>query len=218
MRRVAGPILVMAMTVALAWLAAGPAPSWAAPTPSVALERLATGPTSPQALRAEARLRRLENRMLGPSHAAEHAKVRAKIRRVKTARRRAGLRPVLPRSSRRPGQRAQAIGDPAQVGRWGPTTSVPTVAVHAILLPTGKLMFVQQDANGGVAYIWDPATNQGHRADPPANIWCGGQVFLADGRLLFIGGTLSFNGGQNYSGLNQLYIFDPVHRDLDPPG
>ena len=68
---------------------------------------------------------------------------------------------------------------------------------------------VQQDTNGGVAYIWDPATGQGHRADPPANIWCGGQVYLADGRLLFIGGTLSFNGGQNYSGLNQLYIFDP---------
>ena len=212
MRRVVGPILAMAVVAVTAWVLAGVPAASAAPSPSLALERLATSSSSPKALRAEARLRRLETRALGPGHAAEHAGVRAKIRRVKAARRRAGLRPALPRSSarRRAGQRALALGDPAQVGRWGPTTSVPAVAVHAILLPTGKLMFVQQDANGGVAYIWDPATGQGHRADPPANVWCGGQVFLADGRLLFIGGTLSFNGGENYSGLNHLYIFDPV--------
>ena len=59
-------------------------------TPSPALERLATGPTSSTALKAEARLRRFENRALGLHHAAEHAaKVRAKIRRVKAARVRA---------------------------------------------------------------------------------------------------------------------------------
>ena len=209
-RRVTGPILAAVVT-ATALAGAGLPAASASPTPSQGLERLATGPSSPRALRAEARLRRLESRLLGSEHAAEHAQVRARIRRVKTARQRAGLRPLLPRSSRpRAGLRSQALGDPAQVGRWGTPTNVPVVAVHAILLPTGKVMMVQQDTNGGVAYIWDPVTGQGHRADPPANIWCGGQVYLADGRLLFIGGTLSFNGGQNYSGLNQLYIFDPT--------
>src|SRR5262245_53031136 len=123
-RRVLGPILALAATVAMAGLMAAIPLASAAPTPSAALERLATGPSSPAALRAEARLRRLENRMLGPGHAAEHAKVRAQIRRVKTARRRAGLRPLLPRTPRRAGQRAQAVGDPAEIGRWGPPTNM----------------------------------------------------------------------------------------------
>ena len=81
----AGPIAV----VAAASLAAGLPAASGSPTPSPALERLATGPTSSTALKAEARLRRFENRALGLHHAAEHATVRAKIRRVKAARVRA---------------------------------------------------------------------------------------------------------------------------------
>ncbi len=203
MRRVAGPMAV----VAAASLAAGLPAASGSPTPSPALERLATGPTSSTALKAEARLRRFENRALGSHHAAEHAKVRAKIRRVKAARVRAGLRPVIPVSSRRRARRSLAVGEPAQVGRWGPPRTVPSVAVHAVLLPTGNLLFAKSNSN---AYVYDPVTGDGHRVDPPSNLFCAGQVALADGRILFVGGQLDWTGGDNFFGLNQIWIFDPV--------
>ncbi len=204
--RLAGPVAA----VAAVSLAAGLSGAVAAPSPSPALERLATGPTSAKALKAEARLRKLEDRALGGAHAAEHAAVRAKTRRVKAARLRAGLRPLLPPSSRRRGLRALAVGDPAQVGRWGPSRTVPAVAVHATLLPTGNILFVQQDGSSrGVGYVYDPVSGDGHRVDPPANLFCAGQVQLADGRILFTGGTLNYTGGDRWFGLNQLWIFDP---------
>ena len=198
---------------ALAWavaiVLACAASALGSPTPSRSLERTATASSSPAALRAEARLRRIETRVLGRAHATEHARMRAGIRRERAiARRRARL--GLPPKRRSAPRRAMALGDPSQVGRWSAPRSVPVVAVHAILLPTGRLMLVQQDADGGVAYILDPDTGAGHRVDPPGNIWCGGQTFLADGRLLAIGGTLEHIGGDNYSGLNHLYVFDPV--------
>jgi PKD repeat protein len=198
------------VVVTAASLAAGLSTAAGSPTPSPTLERLATGPTSPVALKAEARLRRLENRALGGHHAAEHAKVRGKIRRVKAARVRAGLRPVIPVSSRRRAPRSLAVGAPADVGRWGAPRTVPAVAVHAVLLPTGKILFAQQDASqNGVGYVYDPVTGDGHRVDPPSNLFCAGQVQLADGRILFVGGTLDWTGGDRYWGLNQLWIFDP---------
>ena len=205
LRRAGIGTLAAALAIALAFAAS----ALGSPTPSRSLERAATASSSPAALRAEARLRRIETRVLGRAHATEHARMRAGIRRERAiARRRARL--GLPPKRRPAPRRAMALGDPSQVGRWSAPRGVPVVAVHAILLPTGRLMLVQQDADGGVAYILDPDTGAGHRVDPPGNIWCGGQTFLADGPRLAIGGTLEHIGGDNYSGLNHLYVFDPV--------
>ncbi len=162
MRRVAGPIAV----VAAASLAAGLPAASGSPTPSPSLERLATGPTSPKALRAEASLRRLENRALGPHHAAEHAKVRGKIRRVKAARVRAGLRPVIPVSSRRRAARSLAVGEPAQVGRWGPRPDRALRRRARDPAAHGEAMLFLQEPTA-VAYIYNPVTGSGHRVDPP---------------------------------------------------
>ena len=67
MRRVTGAIAVMTAAA----FAASLTTASAAPTPSVSLERLATTSSSDSALAAEAHLRRLETRALGPGHAAE---------------------------------------------------------------------------------------------------------------------------------------------------
>ena len=64
----------------------------------------------------------------------------------------------------------------------------------------------------------------GHRADQeggsaldqmakPANIWCAGQTFTADGRLVVFGGNLSYSSAaSDWKGLNKVYTFNPWTR------
>ena len=86
----------------------------------------------------EAALRAAEARVLGAAHAAEHAQLRRAIRQRRAtartaangaprARASAGLRPVT--------------GDPTRVGRWGAAFSIPVMAVHGAVLPTGKVLW-----------------------------------------------------------------------------
>lgn len=108
-------------------------------------------------------------------------------------------------------------GDPAQVGQWTDAPfGMPNYAVHAALLPTGKVMFwgipfYNDFTNRGEAAIWDPALgygpgafkevdpplvdpdgNQGPQGLVPAPIYCSGQSFLATGELLVTGGNLAY--------------------------
>src|SRR5690349_11389844 len=46
--------------------------------------------------------------------------------------------------------------DPATVGQWSPVMTWPYEAIHAHLLPTGKVMFWDR---GDHSQFWDPATN-----------------------------------------------------------
>ena len=123
-----------------------------------------------------------------------------------------------------------AVGDeldPAQFGRWDPAASVtfPIVAIHAVMLPTGKVMifaFPQNPRqNSAQAWIWDPVTGVKTRKDPPAwidpkdgqtkaaNIWCSGHTFTADGELVVFGGNLEFESAtSSWKGLNKVYTFN----------
>ncbi len=108
------------------------------------------------------------------------------------------------------------------------------MGIHAAMLPTGKVMWFSypQNPSRGVgsgtapntaqAWLWDPATGAAKRVDPPlwldpadgvlkpANIWCAGQTFTADGRLVVFGGNLAFSSGSvAYKGLNKVYTFNP---------
>src|SRR4030095_5648530 len=95
--------------------------------------------------------------------------------------------------------------DPATVGQWSARTPWPYKAVHAALLPTGKVLWWPAFASGDNPYLWDPATNTNTEiAHVGANIFCAVFSFLADGRLLVAGGHIS-----GFTGLPNAYIFDP---------
>ena len=176
---------------------------------------------------SEKELHAFETAVLGAAHAREHALLRKAARRGE-----------LP-DERSPRLHAAAVGDPADVGRWTAPFPIPVMAVHAAVLPTGKVMWFSYPKNPNVrhggdgpaspntaqAWLWDPATGQQTRVDPPlwrdpadgvlkpANIWCAGQSFTADGRLVVVGGNAAFsNDTSDFKGLNKVYTFNPFNE------
>jgi len=89
---------------------------------------------------------------------------------------------------------AWAQRDPSEVGQWSAVQNWPIVAVHAHLLPTGKVMFYSYSDD---ARLWDPTT--GSITVLPQvgyNIFCSGHAFLPDGTLLVTGGHIENGWGQ----------------------
>jgi len=173
-------------------------------------------------------LRAFEKRVVGPGHAAEHAGARREVRE-------GTLSSAEPRSSLAP----RVVGPADQIGRWGAPFSIPVMAIHAALLPTGKVLWFAYPKNpspryggdGGAspntsqAWLWDPVSGQSKQVNPPlwrdpadgvlkpANIWCAGQSLLADGRLLVTGGNLQYaDGDVDWKGLNKVYTFNPFNE------
>lgn len=115
----------------------------------------------------EARLRAAEAVGLGDSHADTHAvqrRIAARFARQPAARRRALVR--ASRSAARARHRAVAAqADTATGGSWSNAFPFPSYAIHAVLLPTGKVLFWgygfseggQRPANRGIVGVWDPA-------------------------------------------------------------
>ena len=110
-----------------------------------------------------------------------------------------------------------AAQSPPQVGQWEGPYAWPLVAIHTLVLPSGQvLVFDGPPANGGAtAQIWDPAS--GTFTPVPntfTNLFGSGHSALADGRLLFAGGTASPGVGLPYAN-----IFDPMmqHWTLAAP-
>jgi galactose oxidase len=124
-----------------------------------------------------------------------------------------------------PAQTLAAAADPAKVGLWSEPFPLKNVAIHAHLLPTGKILYwgrrkefgsVQFDTLNDHAcqtYILDPDTGQSREtANQPVlrdgstvNLFCSGHTFLPDGRLLVVGGHLF-----DSQGVNQSCIFNPA--------
>jgi hypothetical protein len=181
---------------------------------------------------SERQLRSFEQGVLGPAHAAEHASQRQALKR-------GGSRAVKAAADSGPATlAASTTTDPAVAGRWGAPFPIPVMGIHSALLPTGKVLWWSYPINPNrpygdpsypntaQAWLWDPASGATKRIDPPlvrdpdtgqmqpANIWCSGQSFLADGRLLVTGGNLRYKGAGNppsvdYSGLNKVFTFNP---------
>src|SRR5436190_1002600 len=101
---------------------------------------------------------------------------------------------------------SSAVGqDPATVGQWSGVMTWPYLAVHAHVLPTGKVLWWTSFNQGDNPQLWDPTTNvvtAGPKAG--ANIFCSGHAFLPDGRLLVTGGHVT-----NYVGIPNAYIYNP---------
>jgi WD40 repeat protein len=72
-------------------------------------------------------------------------------------------------------------------GRWETPVTTPVVGIHVSLLPTGKVLLWGRE---GESHLWDPANPGGGfvQASEPYELFCSGHSFLADGRLLVVGG------------------------------
>jgi hypothetical protein len=127
--------------------------------------------------------------------------------------------------------------DPAREGRWEQLAFHSGVlAVHAGVMHTGKVLFFAGSGSSAVRFnspdfgnehkgiftsvVWDPSKpggpgnpNFSHpptlrtAAGRPFDFFCGGDGFLADGRLLSAGGTLDYNP---FKGRKDAAIFDPI--------
>jgi galactose oxidase len=97
---------------------------------------------------------------------------------------------------------------PATVGQFSSVTGWPYRAVHAQLLPTGRVLWWPSFANGDNPTIWNPSTNT-NTAVPraEANIFCSGHAFLPNGQLLVAGGHVG-----TWVGLPNAYTFDPSNN------
>jgi hypothetical protein len=188
----------------------------------------------------EAQVQAHETAELGPEHAAEHAAQRRSLRqgarrwkRMSPAQRRA----VTNRQRRRAQAyaRRSAAGPARQIGRW--TTApfpIPNYAIHAVMLPTGKVLFWGYPSwpargNEGRAALWDPRKGTGARAFKivtpprtdtdgdgdfePAPIYCSGQTLMATGEALVAGGNQVWPDDSplfdSYSGANIVLSFNP---------
>jgi hypothetical protein len=169
----------------------------------------------------ERQFEQFETAVLGPEHAAQHATER----REAAALRRAG------RTHARPRAHAAVDVDPAVGGRWDAPFPLPALAVHAVMLPTGKLLIfayprrpTEYDPaeNFTKAYLVDPSNGVSKAVPPPsfrdprtgrmrpANIFCAGATLLADGQVLVVGGNLEYDNAKwYYKGLKKAYTFDP---------
>ncbi len=125
--------------------------------------------------------------------------------------------------------------DPAREGRWDvlPFKS-GVLAVHAALLPTGKVLFFAGSGSSAVRFaspdfgdeaksvftsvVWDPVPEAPTFSHPatlraadgkPFDFFCGGNAFLPDGRMLSAGGTLGYNP---FKGRADVAVFDPFNE------
>jgi hypothetical protein len=115
------------------------------------------------------------------------------------------------------------------LGRWrrvGGDTFAEILAVHAALLPTGKIVYFGGDqhtsslnTSGDVDHtrLFDCASETLSTVTGlpgNADLFCSGHALLEDGRLLAGGGTRNWGGGGvhpsgHFIGLRAAYLFDP---------
>ncbi len=106
---------------------------------------------------------------------------------------------------------ARARGpDPSQVGQWDGPFDWPVVAIHAFLLPTGKVLHFSfpRELQNPNAYLWAPGTDEFTPVPVDRPLFCSGHSFLADGRLLVTGGNGPAPEGE-FRGIRDTHIFDP---------
>lgn len=91
-------------------------------------------------------------------------------------------------------------------GQWSAVTNWPTRAVHATLLPDGRVFFVSYYAESLHPNIWDPVSNTfTATASSSYALFCAGHTTLADGRVFIAGGHIA-----DYTGYAHAVIFDPA--------
>ncbi|MEP7065558.1 MAG: galactose oxidase-like domain-containing protein [Gemmatimonadota bacterium] len=97
----------------------------------------------------------------------------------------------------------------AGAGQWSAPITWPVIAIHAALLPNGNVLTWGRSDRQPV--IWTPPATVGGAgsfvsATETQDLFCGGQTFLPDGRLLIAGG----HSGTNSLGIRNSATFDFV--------
>jgi PKD repeat protein len=101
---------------------------------------------------------------------------------------------------------ANAQGDPAAVGQWSSVFNTNHEAVHAAMLPTGKVIFWSSYGDSLNPQIWDPVSGTITPTPLPGyQLFCSGHSLQGDGQLLVTGGNLGDLAGVSYAS-----IYDPV--------
>jgi hypothetical protein len=91
-------------------------------------------------------------------------------------------------------------------GQWSAVANWPTRAVHATLLPDGRVFFVSYYDESLHPNIWDPVSNTfTATAASSFRLFCAGHTTLADGRVFIAGGHIA-----DYTGYAHAVIFDPA--------
>ena len=91
-------------------------------------------------------------------------------------------------------------------GSWETLPDLPIFVVHAAVLHTGRVLMWSGTAEVGYpeqSIVWDPATDARTTQTYDEDLFCAGQTFLPDGRLLVAGGAP--NGS-----IRSTHIFNPA--------
>jgi hypothetical protein len=101
------------------------------------------------------------------------------------------------------------IPSPQPGGQWSSVMTWPIVAVHSILLDTGKLLLWDGWQQPEPTYVWDPSTQAfSNPLNAPDSIFCSGTAELPDGRVMVIGGYGRLTTG--LQGIVDTNIYDPA--------
>ena len=111
------------------------------------------------------------------------------------------------------GGSSAAPGDPPDViGDWSAPFAWPIVAVHMSLTSTGEVFSLDGfDAALNSERVWNPQTGIFRSVPYGRNLFCGGQIQLADGRTLFVGGHIAA-----YEGLADTTLFNATDEHVLP--
>ena len=98
-------------------------------------------------------------------------------------------------------------------GKWGAPFATNILAVHAHVLPTGKVLFWGRQ---GQARLWNPANPSAGFADVTKayQLYCTGHAFLPDGRLMIVGGAIQTS--PKILGDGRGTIFNPATNSFSP--
>lgn len=116
-------------------------------------------------------------------------------------------------------QVAEQQAVPDQIGQWSPVMNWPVLAIHASLLPNGKVMAWDatpddfdgdphtRGSNSTRVTVWDPVADTHLSANPntESDLFCAGHALLPDGRLFAAGGDVGANDA-----IDKTNIFDPA--------
>ena len=113
---------------------------------------------------------------------------------------------------------AAVTGSEGEVGSWSSPVDWPVVAVHAAVLPNGKVLAYDSVGDNAVetypvhdhtrATVWDPqtGTHTDVRVNTGFNVFCSGLAHLLDGSVFVAGG----NKDSSLHGIRETHIFDPA--------